>query len=188
MTFGIFAGLAASFPLMIKNLYMPLDKTINPLDYAFYGPLIGSLIRGVFGKIADKFGGAILTHITGIALIILFSVLIFGGYLTPTSADQFKGFIAIVMLIFFFTGIGNASTFKQFPMIFYKSPRRAAGVIGWTSAMAAFGPFTFSILITLLENYLVIPSHFSYTFCYLVSWLRLLTGIIILEKGCERPS
>jgi len=29
---------------------MPLDKTINPLDYAFYGPLIGSLIRGVFGK------------------------------------------------------------------------------------------------------------------------------------------
>lgn len=188
MTFGIFAGLAASFPLMIKNLYMPLDKTINPLDYAFYGPLIGSLIRVVFGKIADKFGGAILTHITGIALIILFSVLIFGGYLTPTSADQFKGFIAIVMLIFFFTGIGNASTFKQFPMIFYKSPRRAAGVIGWTSAMAAFGPFIFSILITLSRKLFGNSEPF---FIYILLSCILATAInwyYYTRKGCERPS
>lgn len=61
MTFGIFAGFSAAFPLMIKNLYAPLDKTIDPLQFAFYGPLIGSASRVIFGKIADKTGGAILT-------------------------------------------------------------------------------------------------------------------------------
>ncbi len=58
MTFGIFAGFSAAFPLMIKNLYTPLDKNIDPLQYAFYGPLIGSASRVIFGKVADKIGGA----------------------------------------------------------------------------------------------------------------------------------
>jgi NNP family nitrate/nitrite transporter-like MFS transporter len=74
--------------------------------------------------------------------------LIFGGFLTPTTIDQFPYFVGIVMLIFFFTGIGNAATFKQFPMIFSDSPRKAAGVIGWTAAIAAFGPFVFNVLIS----------------------------------------
>jgi len=130
MTFGTFAGLAAAFPMMIKSLYVPLEADLDPLKYAFYGPLIGSLVRVIFGKIADKTGGAILTHITGIALIILFAILILGGYLTPTAIEQFPVFVTIILLIFFFTGVGNAATFKQFPIIFSDSPRRAAGVIG----------------------------------------------------------
>jgi MFS transporter, NNP family, nitrate/nitrite transporter len=49
------------------------------------------------------------------------------------------------MGLFLFSGIGNASTFKQMPMIF--PPRQAGGVIGWTSAIAAYGPFLFSAAI-----------------------------------------
>lgn len=45
--------------------------------------------------------------------------------------------------LFFFSGDGNASTFKQMPMIF--PPRQAGGMIGWTSAIAAYGPILFSI-------------------------------------------
>jgi NNP family nitrate/nitrite transporter-like MFS transporter len=48
---------------MIKNLYTPLDKSIDPLQFAFYGPLIGSASRVIFGKVADKIGGAYLTHL-----------------------------------------------------------------------------------------------------------------------------
>jgi NNP family nitrate/nitrite transporter-like MFS transporter len=33
-------------------------------------------------------------------------------------------------------------------MIFSDSPRKAAGVIGWTAAIAAFGPFVFNVLIS----------------------------------------
>jgi NNP family nitrate/nitrite transporter-like MFS transporter len=53
----------------------------------------------------------------------------------------FWGMIAV----FFFAGIGNASTFKQMPMIF--PPRQAGGVIGWTAAIAAYGPFVFGVLL-----------------------------------------
>ena len=187
MTFGIFAGFSAAFPLMIKNLYTPLDKNIDPLQYAFYGPLIGSASRVIFGKIADKTGGAILTHITGIALIILISGLILGGYLTPTSPDQFQGFLVIVLAIFFFTGIGNAATFKQFPTIFAESPRKAAGVIGWTAAVAAFGPFVFNVLITQSR---AISGDARLFFWFLVVGCVMATAVnwyFYTRKGCERP-
>ena len=187
MTFGIFAGFSAAFPLMIKNLYTPLDKSIDPLQYAFYGPLIGSASRVIFGKIADKTGGAILTHITGIALIILISRLILGGYLTPTSPDQFQGFLVIVLAIFFFTGIGNAATFKQFPTIFAESPRKAAGVIGWTAAVAAFGPFVFNVLITQSR---AISGDARLFFWFLVVGCVMATAVnwyFYTRKGCERP-
>lgn len=62
-----------------------------------------------------------------------------------TSMAQWGGFLGLMLGLFFFSGIGNASTFKQMPMIF--PPRQAGGVIGWTSAIAAYGPFVFSVLL-----------------------------------------
>jgi NNP family nitrate/nitrite transporter-like MFS transporter len=47
-------------------------------------------------------------------------------------------------VMFFFAGVGNASTFKQMPMLFV--PRQAGGVIGFTGAIAAYGPFIFGML------------------------------------------
>lgn len=187
MTFGIFAGFSAAFPLMIKNLYTPLDNSIDPLQFAFYGPLIGSASRIIFGKIADKTGGAVLTHYTGICLIILISRLILGGYLTPTSPDQFQGFLVIVLAIFFFTGVGNAATFKQFPTIFAESPRKAAGVIGFTSAIAAFGPFVFNVLITQSR---AISGDTRLFFWFLVLGCVIATAVnwyFYTRKDCERP-
>lgn len=188
MTFGTFAGLAAAFPMMIKSFYVPLDADLDPLRYAFYGPLIGSLVRVIFGKIADKTGGAILTHITGIALVILFLILILGGYLTPTSMDQFPMFVTIILLIFFFTGVGNASTFKQYPIIFSDSPRKAAGVIGWTSAIAAFGPFVFNVLITqsrALTGDTRLFFGLILVICILATYVN---WKFYTKKGAERPS
>ncbi|MEG0925228.1 MULTISPECIES: MFS transporter [Chryseobacterium] len=187
MTFGVFAGLSASFPLMIKNLYVPLDKDLDPLKYAFYGPLIGSATRIIFGKVADKIGGAFLTHITGLCLILLFLTLIFGGYLTPNSKEDFSSFLAIILCIFFFTGIGNAATFKQYPVIFSKSPRKAAGVIGWTAAVAAFGPFVFNVLINQSR---IISGDARLFFWFLIAGCVMATSVnwyFYVRKGCERP-
>jgi len=188
MTFGTFAGMAAAFPMMIKSLYVPLDGELDPLKFAFYGPLIGSATRVVFGKIADKTGGAILTHITGIALIILFAALIFGGFLTPTSMDQFPYFVGIVMLIFFFTGIGNAATFKQFPMIFSDSPRKAAGVIGWTAAIAAFGPFVFNVLISTSKSMSGDARLFFVLMLLVCAAATFINWKFYTKKDCEKPS
>lgn len=188
MTFGTFAGLAAAFPLTIKSLYAPLEEGLDPLKYAFYGPLIGSASRVLFGKIADKTGGAILTHITGVALIILFAVLIFSGLLTPTDISQFPYYVTVMMLIFFFTGVGNAATFKQFPMIFSDSPRKAAGVIGWTAAIAAFGPFVYSFFISISKS---VSGDFRLFFWFITVLCILATYVnwkFYTKKGCEKPS
>ncbi|WP_069658402.1 MFS transporter [Arcticibacter eurypsychrophilus] len=188
MTFGIFAGLSAVFPLLTNILYGGFDGAPDPLKYAFYGPLVGSLTRILFGPVTDKFGGAILTHITGIALIICLFALIFMGLLTPVSVDQFPAFLTVILFIFFFTGIGNAATFRQFPVIFSSSPRQAAGVIGWTAAIAAYGPFLFSILI----GYTIEAAGNTIPFFYgLIVLCVIATSInwwYYTRKGCEKPS
>ncbi len=147
MTFGSFAGFSAAFPLMIKEIYGSFENAPDPLKYAFYGPLIGSLLRVIFGSPSDKWGGALFTLVSGLGLILISLLMIFSGTLIPTSLDSFPMFVALMLLLFFFTGIGNASTFRQFPIAFAFNPRKAAGVIGFTAAIAAFGPFIFNTLI-----------------------------------------
>lgn len=147
MTFGSFSGFAAAFPLMIKSIYGDFPGAPDPLKYAFLGPLIGSATRVAFGFVADKVGGAILTQISGLAMVALCAAMVFLGVLTPTSLDSFPLFVSCMLGLFLFSGIGNASTFRQFPIIFAHSPRQGAQVLGWTSAVAAYGPFVFAMLV-----------------------------------------
>jgi NNP family nitrate/nitrite transporter-like MFS transporter len=188
MTFGSFAGLAAAFPLLIKVLYGSFDGAPDPLKYAFLGPLVGSLARTFFGPVADKFGGAILTHITGIALIIGTLVMAGMGLLTPTSLDQFPAFVAIMLVLFFFTGMGNASTFRQYPIIFADNPRQGAGVIGWTAAVAAYGPFLFSTLIGSSITNTGSPKVFFYGVVVFYVIATAINWWYYTRKGCEKPS
>lgn len=143
MTFGSFSGFSAAFPLLIKSVYGAFPGAPDPLKYAFYGPLIGSTVRVIMGPPSDKWGGAIFTTLSSIGLII-FSILVL-PYLTPESLETFPYFVACMLGLFFFSGVGNASTFRQIPIIF--EPRQAGGVLGWTAAIAAYGPFIFSTLI-----------------------------------------
>ncbi|MBI2967626.1 MAG: NarK/NasA family nitrate transporter [Bacteroidetes bacterium] len=147
MTFGSFSGFSAAFPLMIKTIYGSFEGAPDPLAYAFYGPLIGSLIRAVMGTPSDKMGGSIWIMVSGIGLVLGCLALIFGGLLTPTSLDQFPMFVWIMLWIFLMAGIGNAATFRQYPIVFAFSPRQGAQILGWTGAWAAYGPFLFSSLI-----------------------------------------
>jgi NNP family nitrate/nitrite transporter-like MFS transporter len=188
MTFGTFAGLAAAFPLMIKFLYGDFPNAPDPLVYAFYGPLIGSASRVLFGFVADKIGGAILTTITGLGIIGGTIILITQGLLAPTSMDQFPLFVGIMLMMFFFTGVGNAGTFRQFPIIFSDNQRQAAGVIGWTAAIASFGPFIFA---TLIGKNISNNGGANQFFIGLLIFTILATVInwwFYNRKGCEKPS
>lgn len=188
MTFGTFAGLSAAFPLMIKILYGDFQDAPDPLAYAFYGPLIGSASRILFGFIADKVGGAILTTITGIGILAGGIILVTQGLVAPTSMEQFPMFVGVILMMFFFTGIGNAGTFRQFPIIFSENQRQAAGVIGWTAAIAAFGPFIFSKLI---GNNITSNGTVNEFFYGLILFTIIATTInwwYYNRKGCEKPS
>ncbi len=166
MTFGTFSGLAAAFPVLIKNQYGDFANAPDPLTYAFIGPLVGSLARVAFGPISDKFGGAKVTMISGIGATIFAFLVSF--WVKPDSIDDFTPFVLAMVGVFLFAGIGNASTFKQIPMLF--DPRKSAGVIGWTAAIAAYGPFIFSVLISFCASAFGSPAYFFYglaVFCAL---------------------
>jgi len=188
MTFGTFAGLSAAFPLMIKILYGGFEGAPDPLVYAFYGPLIGSASRVLFGFVADKTGGAILTTITGIGLAIGVLLLITMGLVAPTGIEQFPMFVTIILALFFFAGIGNAATFRQFPIIFGHNPRQAAGVIGWTAAIAAYGPFIFA---TIIGTVISANGNAKAFFIGLLIFIFIATftnWYFYNRKGCESPS
>ena len=146
VTFGAFSGFAAIFALLIRNIYgvgVFGDEGIDPVKYAFLGALVGSAARVIFGPVADRLGGGRVTMIScaGIVVSCAYTAL----QLSPESASEFPKFLWGMLAIFFFSGMGNASTFKQMPSIF---PRSESGtVIGFTSAVAAFGPFFFSIIL-----------------------------------------
>ena len=142
MTFGGFSGLAATFPLLIKQGFGGFEGAPDPLKYAFWGPLVGSLARVLAGPLSDKLGGARVTHWAGVGMVAC--AVMVAMHVSPDSLDSFPAFVGWMLALFFFAGIGNASTFKQMPMLF--APRQAAGVIGFTAAIAAYGPFLFGML------------------------------------------
>ncbi len=146
-SFGSFSGYAAAFPMLIKTVYGGFDGAPDPLQYAYLGPLIGGLVRALSGGIFDKIGGSKGMHWTTIGQIVGCMALVFGGYLTPASVDQFQGFLWIMLWIFLMTGTNNAATFRQYPIVFAYSPAKGAQMLGWTGAWAAFGPFIWTSLI-----------------------------------------
>lgn len=188
MTFGGFSGLAAAFPLMIKSLYGSFPNAPDPLAYAFYGPLIGSASRVLFGFVADKVGGAVLTTLTGLGLIAGAIILITQGLVAPESMDQFPLFVGVMLGLFFFTGIGNAATFRQYPIIFADNQRQAAGVLGWTGAIAAYGPFLFSTLIGMVISGTGNATNFFYGLIAFALIATLINWYYYQRKGCEKPS
>ena len=165
-TFGTFSGLAATFPLLIKQIYGPLPGAPDPLLYAFLGPLLGSASRILAGPLSDKVGGARVTHWSCVGMFACVIAVTF--FTAPASMAEFPYFLAAVLGLFFFAGIGNASTFKQMPMIF--PPRQAGGVIGWTGAMAAYGPFAVGLMLAYSFDWFVSFNPFFYwaAFFYLV--------------------
>ncbi len=203
MTFGTFSGLAAQFGLLMLNLYSAGNAAVvegvgstatilvegyalpDPVKYVFLGPLIGAGARVLFSPLTDRMGGAIWTLISGIG--VLASILFTIPALTPdvSSAEALKGdfnqFLWGMLAIFLFSGIGNASTFKQMPMIFEK--RQAGGVIGWTAAIAAFGPFLFGVGLTIMSPtmFYIIGAVWAVG-CIAITWFR------YARPGAPKPS
>jgi len=182
MTFGSFIGYSAAFPKLIQDVYGVLpDGSLNPnapnpLAYAWLGPLVGSLIRPVGGWLSDRLGGARVTHwdtilMIGSALGVAYYVRQAG--LSETPEEYFFPFLLLFLLLFITTGIGNGSTFRMIPIIF--KPTQAGPVLGWTSAVAAYGAFiiprVFGAQIELgRPEYALYGFTVYYMSCLVVNW------------------
>lgn len=179
MTFGAFSGFAAQLGLLIVNQYGSFANAPDPLKFAFLGPLLGSATRAAFGPLCDRFGGALWTFVAGIGMTASTVFTLF--YLAPTDSTQFPFFLAGMLAIFTFAGIGNAGTFKQMPMIFPK--RQAGGVIGWTASVAAFGPFLVGIALSAFS-----PRSFFVGCAVYFAICTALTWHYYVRRGAEKPS
>ena len=155
------------------------------MSYVFLGALVGAGARVLFSPLTDRMGGAIWTLVSGIGLVgsIAFTM----SALVPdtSSAEALQsGFTRVLwgmLAIFLFSGIGNASTFKQMPMIFER--RQAGGVIGWTAAIAAFGPFLFGVGLTIMS-----PTAF---YAIGIAWALMCTTVVWVRyarPGAPKPS
>jgi MFS transporter, NNP family, nitrate/nitrite transporter len=155
-TFGSFIGYAAGFPLLIKSQF----PALNPLAYAWLGPLVGAGVRPFGGWLADKLGGARVTLWNFVVMACAVGGVL---YFLPSgpSGGSFSGFFISFLVLFLTTGIGNGSTFRMIPVIFLTSRlhgvdekdreavqratkegnTEAAATLGFSAAIAAYGGF-----------------------------------------------
>ena len=182
------------------------ELLVLALKFAFLGPLVGALVRPLGGWVADKLGGARVTLWNFVLMIAaVFGVIAFlpqGG-----QGGNFYGFLAMFMLLFVTTGIGNGTTFRMIPVIFRTLHERlsagkgaaekeqaikaagkeSAAVLGFSSAIGAFGAFfipkSFGSSIALTGGPEVALYVFVgyYVSCILVTWWW------YSRKGAETP-
>lgn len=155
-TFGSFIGYAAGFPLLIKSQF----PQVNPLAYAWLGPLVGAVVRPFGGWLSDKLGGA---RVTFWNFIVMACAVVGVLYFLPAQGQggNFTGFFLMFLVLFLTTGIGNGSTFRMIPVIFMNQAVRGvnpadkdamaravkdgntegAATLGFTAAFAAYGGF-----------------------------------------------
>jgi NNP family nitrate/nitrite transporter-like MFS transporter len=159
-TFGSFIGYSAALPLLVKTQFPGVD----PIRYAFLGPLVGALLRPVGGWLSDRLGGARVTLWNFVAMSAAAGAAV--AFLPgPGRPGSFPAFLATFLVLFATSGVGNGSTFRMIPVIFSTFHERRAGprtsaaggggaeaarkdaakeaaaVLGFSSAIAAYGAF-----------------------------------------------
>jgi NNP family nitrate/nitrite transporter-like MFS transporter len=201
-TFGSFIGYSAGLPLLIKALF----PGVNPVEYAFLGPLVGALVRPVGGWLADKAGGARVTFWNFVAMAAAG-----GGVLAFLPRGQgggsFPGFLAMFLLLFLTSGIGNGSTFRMIPVMFLTlherlsqglgpaglaqarkdAAKESAAVIGFSSAVAAYGAFFIPRAFGISMKATGSPSAAFVGFIVVYASCILITWWVYARRGAEMP-
>jgi NNP family nitrate/nitrite transporter-like MFS transporter len=189
-TFGSFIGFGFAFGQVLQVQFKAEFPT--PIDAAyvtFLGPLIGSLIRPVGGKLADRMGGAFVTF-WNFVLMAVAAALVLVASLGHSLTMFITGFIAL----FVFSGIGNGSTYKMIPALFAdkaarkihagadtaaslaEARRLSAALIGFAGAVGAFGgvmvnlAFRQSFLTTHTGNAAYVAFLSFYGVCFIVTY------------------
>jgi NNP family nitrate/nitrite transporter-like MFS transporter len=162
VTFGSFIGFSNALPLSINVIFGNshivgpdgvVKHVTNPnapsaLTYAWIGPFVGALIRPLGGWISDKVGGSIVTQIISVVMVVCsvaVGYLMMLAYNSATPEQYFMPFLLLFIVLFAASGIGNGSTFRTIGVIY--SREQAGPVLGWTSAVAAYGSFVAPIVI-----------------------------------------
>jgi NNP family nitrate/nitrite transporter-like MFS transporter len=151
------------------------------------GPLIGAVLRPLGGWLADRLGGARVTFWVFVAMILgAVAVLLSlpAAPAVPAGASVGAGgsllaFLSAFGLLFAAAGLGNGSTFRTIGVIFDRT--QAGPVLGWTSAIAAYGAFIAPVVIGAqikagTPQYAMYGFAVFYAACLLLNWWFYLRG------------
>ena len=176
MTFGSFIGYANAFPKLIDDVFVTETNGLKTSGYIWIGAAVGAFIRPVGGWLSDKLGGARVTQWDTWIMVVS---TITAGYIvslagqSETPEKYFIPFVATFVVLFATTGIGNGSTFRMIPIIFSKE--QAGPVLGWTSAIAAYGAYLIpKVFATQIKagtpEYALYGFAVYYSSCLAVNW------------------
>ena len=88
------------------------------------------------------------------------------------------------VVLFYCTGVGNGSTFRMIAIIFEK--HEAAGVLGWSSAIASFGAYIIPALFGVAIKQKSPQTVMYFMAAYYFSCIGM-NHWYYLRKGCEKP-
>ncbi|NBT56298.1 MAG: antiporter, partial [Betaproteobacteria bacterium] len=163
VTFGSFIGFSMALPLAITVIFgyqhtpdaagvlqhtLKNPNTPSALTYAWIGPFVGAAVRPLGGWISDKVGGSIVTQIISAIMVVASAAVgyvMLQAYQSAAPEQHFLTFMGLFVVLFAASGIGNGSTFRSVGFIFDR--QQAGPVLGWTSAVAAYGAFIAPVLI-----------------------------------------
>jgi NNP family nitrate/nitrite transporter-like MFS transporter len=191
VTFGSFIGFSMALPLAITVIFgvshVPDASGVmqhvlkNPnapsaLTYAWIGPFVGAAVRPVGGWISDKIGGSIVTQIISAVMVVASTAVGYVMLLAYRSAapeQYFLVFMVLFVVLFTASGIGNGSTFRTIGVIFDR--QQAGPVLGWTSAVAAYGAFIAPVVIgaqikAATPEFAMYAFAAFYALCLLLNW------------------
>ncbi|MFJ4681080.1 nitrate/nitrite transporter [Kitasatospora sp. NPDC088783] len=198
-TFGSFIGFSFAFGLVLQNQFgrTPLQAA----QLTFLGPLLGSVVRPLGGKLADRFGGARITLWNFAAMAAAASVVTYAS-----SIRSLPVFLVGFVALFALAGLGNGSTYKMIPGIFDAkaqdriaagataeeaaawSRRMSGSAIGVIGAVGALGGLFINLAFR--ESFLVAgsgtPAFASFLAAYAVC--SALTWTVYLRRPAGTPA
>jgi MFS transporter, NNP family, nitrate/nitrite transporter len=174
-SFGSFIGFGFAFGQVLQVQFAStFDTPIKAAYLTFLGPLLGSIMRPVGGKLADRHGGARITTFTFAAMVVGASVIF-----AASVSKQLWLFMIGFVTLFILTGIANGSIYKMIPTVFRSeaqaarargedgdtadlvAKRRSRALIGLTGAIGSFG----GVLVNLALRQSFLSTH-SGTWAY----------------------
>jgi NNP family nitrate/nitrite transporter-like MFS transporter len=130
----------------------------------------------VGGWVADKVGGSIVTQVISVVMVVAsvaVGYVMMQAYASATPEQYFPTFLGLFIVLFAASGIGNGSTFRTIGVIFDR--QQAGPVLGWTSAIAAYGAFVAPIVIgdqikAGTPQYAMYGFAIFYGLCLILNW------------------
>ena len=152
-TFGSFIGFSFAFGQVLQVQFATQFNTpIKAAYLTFLGPLLGSLMRPIGGRLADRLGGSRVT------LCVFLAMAAGAGVVLIASVNKSLSLFLIgFVCLFILTGLGNGSAYKMIPAVFRSKAqlaiangadsdsegriarRKSRALIGIAGSIGAFG-------------------------------------------------